>query len=440
LESSMVSRALILYSVVLLGMTALTWAVYLWAGKPYFRPLFFSNDRFKDLLNYADKTAHLWRSSAALGEGYPVFSYPPPSAVLWHVLLHSIHGHPLAPYLFLAVIAIAAYGILAFRASDLRPPWGPAAGAAIEITAIAGFPFWFAIDRGNLEALVSAISGAGLCFLLRRRYRAAAVCIGLAVCIKPFPIVFLILFLLHRRYKEVILAIGVAGALVFAGLVVIGPNPWKAYQDLKPGAAIYTVKYLQVVRPAEETRFAHSVLDGMKSAAVVASARSLYPSRIQQRSLRIFDPGRTWYPAVLLSRIYPWIAAIILLALVSLIAKSPILNQLTVLGIAVTLLPPNSVEYTLLNLYVPFGALLVFLTRELAAGRLRLDRRVLFLVMIAYALLFSPLSFLGVYAGDVKLLLLLLLAVCFVHAPMPSPCFGDALESNPDALTQTVLR
>jgi hypothetical protein len=428
LTPSTVSRALMLYAVVLLATTALSWGVYRWTGGPFFRPFFSAEDQFKDLLNYAGKTAHLWHSSGSLGAGYPVFSYPPLSAVVWNLLLHSFHGHPLAPYLVAATFAVGAYGFLAFRAADLRPPLGLAAAAAIEITAVAGFPFWYAIDRGNLEALVWAICGAGICCFLRQRYRAAAVCIALAVCIKPFPVVFLALLLLRRRYREAILGVVVAGVLVLAGLFVIGPNPWKAYQDLKPGAAIYSSKYLETVRHPGEVRFAHSVLDGLKSAGILAKTRSLSPRRVEQQTMWIYERGRTWPAAVLLVRLYPAIAAMILVVLILSVRRAPSLNQVTMLGVAATLLPPNAGEYTLLNLYVPFGAFIVFLTREVAAGRLRLSRQVLLLVLVDYGLLFSPLSFLRIYAGDAKLLLLIGLAILFAYAPMPSAYFGDALD------------
>jgi hypothetical protein len=42
------------------------------------RPLFGKSDQFHDLTNYIGKTAHLYHGAAALGSGFPVFSYPPP--------------------------------------------------------------------------------------------------------------------------------------------------------------------------------------------------------------------------------------------------------------------------------------------------------------------------------------------------------------------------
>ena len=73
-----------MYALLLVAMTALSWAVYLASGRvELFRPLFDPNDRFRDLTNYAGKMAHLADGGAALGRGFPVFNYPAPAAYVY---------------------------------------------------------------------------------------------------------------------------------------------------------------------------------------------------------------------------------------------------------------------------------------------------------------------------------------------------------------------
>jgi hypothetical protein len=96
---------------------------------------------------------------------------------------------------------------------------------------------------------------------------------------------------------------------------------------------------------------------------------------------------------------------------------------LTALGVVVTLFPLSAADYTLLHLYVPFGALLVFLTREVATGKATLSYASMLTFAVIYALLFSPLTFLTLYAGDAKLLLLLALLVVAARSPMRSAYF-----------------
>ena len=151
--------------------------------------------------------------------------------------------------------------------------------AAIVTTAVLGYPMWFIADRGNIEGVVWALSAAGLCFLLRAKYRTAAVLIGLAACVKPFSILFLLLLLCRRKYKEVALSLVTMVLVTLAALTALGPNPWKAYQELKPGEQLYLGMYVFDMAPVEEERFDHSLLDGMKSAALTVEMGGIHPIR-----------------------------------------------------------------------------------------------------------------------------------------------------------------
>jgi hypothetical protein len=294
-----------------------------------------------------------------------------------------------------------------------------------------GYPLWFTADRGNIEGVVWALTAAGLCLFLRRRVLAAAVLIGIAASIKPFPILLLLLLLRHRKYKEAALGLITAVLLVIGSLTALGPTPWKAYQDLKPGVVLYASDYILNLKPVGEMRFNHSLLDGMKSAAVTVEMGGIYPVKalVEVTELRT-EPGG-WHTVRPLVRIYPFVAIAGLGLLFAVFYRMPLLNQVTALAVAVTLFPPVSGEYTLLNLYVPFGALLVFLTREVATGKTTFSYASMLAFAVIYALLFSPLTFLMLYAGDAKLLLLLALLVVAARSPMHSEYFGDP--ANQDA-------
>ena len=438
--------ALRVYVYVLASALVFSWISY--SLYPSFdrRPFFAKNDEFMDLLNYIGKTAHLRHSSAALGQGFPTFAYSPPSAFLWHALF-LVHAHPLWPYIILVVLAAFILATVGIRACSAVAPSGDTASGvvrllameAIALTALMGWPLWYAADRGNLEGLTWALSGGALCFFLGRRYRAAAVCIGLAACIKPFPLAFCALLLLRRRYWETALAAGITVALILAACIGIEPNPWKAYQDLKPGFGFYSKVYVQSIRPPDEVRFSHSILDGLKLGAVILEARKFNPTALNKAiqrtsgedlASRNANPAefKSWPTGRALAKIYPFIALAVFAALVFCARGMPALNQITILGIAAATLPPNAFEYTLLNLYVPFGALVIFLTAELARGRAALTRITLFAILSVYALLFAPLTFLRTYAGVTKLLLILLLLAFFIRTPMPTAYFGDKLQ------------
>jgi hypothetical protein len=430
--------ALHLYLGVMVAFLVGSWVIYLRHATFDRRPLFASSDEFGDLFWYQLKTLHLQHSSAALGRGIPIFAYSPPAAFLWH-LLFMFPGHRFIPYLTLVVLLALALTIVGTSAIGIKGRLGSAGVDAIRLTALLGWPLFYVIDRGNLEGIVWAVTGTGLCFLLRGKSRAAAVCIGLAASIKPFPLAFAVLLVLKRKYREATLAIMITAVLVLAAYIGIGPNPWKAYQDLKPGFHLYNRIYLQTIRPVDEVRLSHSILDGSKLLAAIIHTRSVHPSVLNEQIARLGSIEAGWAPVRLLASVYPLMALLLFGTAVNCARSMPTLNQVTIFALCATLLPPNSFEYTLLNLYVPFGAFVVFLVRDVATGYTTLRSRILFAIVTIYGLLFAPLSFLRVYAGVAKLLLLILLLVLIIRTPMPSAYFAaerDQLRNPENGCTQ----
>jgi hypothetical protein len=300
------------------------------------------------------------------------------------------------------------------------------AAAAIALTAAIGYPLMFTADRGNIEGVAWALSAAGLCFLLRANYRAAALLIGLAASIKPLTILFLLLLLGRRKYKDAVIGVATTGLMVLIALMVLGrPNPWRAYQDLKPGVLLYMDDYILNPKPYDEARFDHSLLDGLKSAALVIEMKGVHPRRAVAEVPRLRDEAGGWPTARALAHVYPFLALASLAALIAFFYKMPLLNQTTAVGAAVAVLPPSAGDYTLLHLYVPFGALVVFLARDVATGRTTLRYSSMIAFGMIYGLLFAPLTFLALYAGDAKLLLLLALVFLAARSPMNSPYFED---------------
>jgi len=432
--ASQVRVALWVYALLVVLVTSASWTIYRLSNIFMTRPLFDKGDQFHDLTNYVGKTAHLYHGAAALGADFPIFTYPAPAAFVYKALLHTFPGHPIRPYIVFLAICMVGFALVTWRACSARRAVWLAAAAAIGTTAVLGYPMWFTADRGNIEGVAWVLSAAGLCFLLRAKYRTAAVLIGLAACVKPYSILFLLLLLCRRKYKEVALSVVTIVFVTLAALTALGPNPWKAYQDLKPGEHHYLGMYVFNMAQVEEERFNHSLLDGMKSAALTVEMGGIHPieALIEVPKLTTKPPGG-WHgvhPLVLvLVLVYPFIAIAGLGLLFAVFYRMPMLNQLTALGVAITLFPPCAPDYTLLALYVPFGAMVVFLTREVAPGKVAFSNNSMLALAAIYALLFSPLTFLMIYAGDAKLLLLLALLVVAARSPMHSAYFDGAAEN-----------
>src|SRR5207302_11130076 len=95
------------------------------------------------------------------------------------------------------------------------------------------------------------------------------------------------------------------------------------------------------------------------------------------------------------------------------------------LAVTATLLPPVSAEYTLVHLYVPFGAFLLFLTIDAAAVHVEIKRSAVFTILILFALLFSPLTFFRMFSGYAKTCLLIAMLIVVSRNPMPSSIFKE---------------
>lgn len=423
-----VEQVLWLYTFLVIGVTASSWIVYL--KYPTFdrRPLFAFADRFHDLTNYFDKTKYLYHGAAELGQGFPIYNYPAPGAFVFKFFLHICPGHAVEPYIFFLLFCVSGFALIAWRAIGGSPAVRLSATAAICVTALIGFPLLFTADRGNTEGVVWVLSGTGLCFLLRSRYRRAAILVGLAASIKPFPILFLLLLVRRKRYREAMLGGVTAVSVIVLALVALGPNPWKAYQDLRYGQSYYYAHYVDNLTYVKEARFGHSLLDGMKSAALSYEMGGIRPGMaISEVPKLMAEPGG-WHVVRSMVRFYPVVVIAALLLLIAVFYRMPALNQVIALSTFVTLCPPASAAYTLLQLYVPFGALVVFLTREVATRRVSFSNGSMYGLAIIFGLLFSPLTFLRIYAGDAELLLLLALLVVVARSPMRSEYFGSGAE------------
>jgi hypothetical protein len=94
------------------------------------------------------------------------------------------------------------------------------------------------------------------------------------------------------------------------------------------------------------------------------------------------------------------------------------------------LLPYVSGEYTLVHLYLVWGAFLLFLLTDVAKGHVKVPASAIHLIMLSCAVIFVPLAYLKAghsfsFGGQVKTVFLLLILVTVCRVPMPSSLFGD---------------
>jgi hypothetical protein len=389
---------------------ALLWAVALAAifvqgcllhkAYPYNTFLFRPEIHFTDFTIFDARFA-IWDGSERFYEvpGFP-FNYPAPLLACF-LAYWKLTPHPVAAYLATVILfALAAGTLLVFRRPALRWP--------VAVTLLGSYPLMFMLDRANVEGLVWIALATAVFAFARQRFTTSAILFGVAAGMKIFPAALLLIFWNKRRYRY--FPIGVASAIVcnIAALALAGPSISKALRHILAGMDFFRHFEILTYRP-DQIGFEHSLFSCVKQVLHLA----LHSSRRTDELL----------PAACLPYLVAAAAIFAALYLFS-IRKLPILNQFFILTACSILLPFVSYDYTLVHMYIPWAAFLIYLTTE---GAVSVGRALAFL--IPCAVLFAPLSWMlfqgGGCGGQVKALALVALIAAAVKIPLPTSLFGE---------------
>jgi hypothetical protein len=413
-SESVVKTSLLVFCSCLVVLTVLAWGIafvnreFFHRGFPFSTPLFDPAVRFTDLTDMYARIRNLRVGGGVLSDPKVPFNYPAPALYVqaFFILLFS---HPVIALTSFVVVS-AATALVILRASLSRcavsARW---IDATLLITALCSYPFLFSIDRGNLQAVIWVFSFLGLLFFCRKRYLTSALFFALAVCIKPFPVFYFFLFLRKGLYKEIAAAVVTACVVNIIALKALGPTIALAYAGVQEGVRVYLRDYVGSYRNAE-MGFDHSFFTGVKQLVRL----SLGWPHSDSLHGALMTAYKIWTPVsgliVLFCGFWFW--------------RKPILNQLFAVVSLMLLVPPGSADYTLVDLYLPWGVFMIFLTGDAGCGRVRFPLRQCLWVLIPCAVLMTPQSYLtlagGGFAGQVKALVLILLL--FVAARIDMPC------------------
>jgi hypothetical protein len=386
--------------------------IILHQGYPFNTFLFQPSLRFSDFTVYDPRFA-VW------GQGDQFFSlrgfkfdYPAPM-LLGQLAYYKLSPAPLYTYLGTVVLFALTGGLLAAMVipKHSRVRW--LAAAAAVSTAVFSFPLFFLIDRANIEGLVWIATSLGLAFFATHRYARAALLLALAASMKIFPGVLLLLLLARKRYRDFCIALAAIGVFTCVSLWVTGPTTSRAAQGIMDGLAFLRQVQIFEYRPVDIS-FDHSLF-----------------AFVKQVCFRVFHDiprVKALLPQIYL--VYGLLSGVVFAAIyVKSIRRLPVLNQILTLTSFSILLPYVSFDYTLLHLFVPFTMLMLVLATDGADGRLRLTKTQLMCLLVPYAVLFTPQSYLVYhvvgYGAQVKTLALCALIVAAIRIPLPSTLFKE---------------
>jgi len=166
---------------------------------------------------------------------------------------------------------------------------------------------------------------------------------------KFFPLILLGLLLARRRYQECAAGILAAVLVTIASLAYVGPTIAEAQRHINIGFALIQNMYLYTMKP-DAAALDHSLWVGVRYAAVYGD-RLLHPvSAVEQA-------------AVLAVSLRVYLVAAAVAGAVLFFAKIrhlPPVNMALALTICAVVLPPLSLEYTLVHLLLPFALLCAY--------------------------------------------------------------------------------
>lgn len=372
---------------------------------PYNTFLFYPDIHFTDFTIFDPRFA-IWDRTDRFFTlpGFP-FTYPAPLLVCF-LAYWKLTPYPLAAYLATVILfALLAGAMLVARRPDLRLP--------VALTLLGSYPLLFLLDRANIEGLVWIAAATATVAFARRRFTTSAVLFGVAAGMKIFPAVLLLLLLGKRRYRDFGIGIASAVACNIAALAITGPDIPRALHGVLGGMDFF--RHFEILtHRADQIGFEHSLFSCIKQLLHLVLRSS---HRTDQLLPVIYLP----YLALAIvgfAALY-WVR----------IRKLPLLNQLFALTACSILLPFVSYDYTLVHMYIPWSAFLIYLTADVAAGRAHLPVPRALTFLVPCAVLFAPLSWMlfqkSGCGGQVKAVALLAIIRAAVTVPMPSSLFNE---------------
>ena len=224
-------------------------------------------------------------------------------------------------------------------------------GAAFVFTLLS-YPMLFVINRGNFEILVFILLYFFEYFLIKKKYLTSATYLALAISLKIFPAVFLIIFLSFKKFK----------ALLYAGLLSLflnlasfgffllrtGKSIEKLFSDY---LSIYTGPYIdQYIIDNRGLEFGHTLYGLLKLIVFIFNKTASITDVTLKKVMTIYS----YYNKI-------QIVLFLIITVYILYIEKQLWKKITLLVIAMNLLPYVSADYKLINFFIP---LYIFINKK----------------------------------------------------------------------------
>lgn len=212
------------------------------------------------------------------------------------------------------------------------------------VFSLLSYPFLFALNRGNFEILVFFLLYLFASYLNKKNFIISAVFLSLAISMKLFPVVFLIVFLSFKKFRAVIYACLLTLFLNLTSLLIIAKTLSKDISKIiSDYLSIYGGPYIkEQVIDNRGLVFGHS-LYGLLKLCIFYFYKSTSITDVTLRKVtNLFN---------VYTRIE--IAIFVFFSSYVIFIEKELWKKITLLVISMNLLPNVSADYKLINFFIP---------------------------------------------------------------------------------------
>ncbi len=200
---------------------------------PYNTFLFNPADRFNDFYNIYNV------SSGFNPYTSPVSVYFPFTFVLMHLFTFVTNAH-LALYLFLFLFLTFTFFYVHRTVSSLNN----GGITATVIIVLMSYPVLFNLDRGNSEALLFIFTAMFIYYYQKNKDLRSVFFLSLAISMKLYPIVFVVLFLADKKYKNTFYTISAAAFITLSSALILDGGIIYSFTQLKQNIVLFKNTYI----------------------------------------------------------------------------------------------------------------------------------------------------------------------------------------------------
>ncbi|MFA6292770.1 MAG: glycosyltransferase 87 family protein [Victivallales bacterium] len=205
------------------------------------------------------------------------------------------------------------------------------------VFSILSYPFLSEIDRAHIEGIVFIFLCLFIYYYRKNKFILSALFLSVALATKPYFAVFLVLFISDKKYKEIIYVLlsafllNLAALLIFKGDILA--NIQNLLANINLNQKLYTIG-------DEGIYFSHTVFSAIKIYFIDAYgySRELYQTKVLGFSKTYF---------------YMAVSIFAMLSFYILKFEKEFWKKITLLCVAMLVLPYQSGDFRLIHLYIP---------------------------------------------------------------------------------------